>query len=443
MTITTKRIFLFALSALLALALTTVALPKAAHAENEVTITGTTAIEIALDGTKGSTTLTASACTGTHADGTTSTINWSSDNTNVATVSGGVVTAVAPGTANITAACSVDAAHKATVPVTVTQKTENTSVSFPTQNFTALNQELTFTATPNPANVAGTYVWSVGNGLTIVEGGSTATVKVKSVTAGASSIKVVFTPTNTNYKPSEAIQQVSITDNSPALSLSATGTSYTASGVTGAVTATIANPGTGTWNYSYTCTSGPLEITSTGANNNVYTVNYKTAKDGTATVEVTAVNGSVTLKKSIQIKVDLPDPYLTLSVNHHTLSLSRTRTTVYAKLTNANSAVPNDSRIYWETSNSKVATVSGASKYMKSGEAEATVYAKGNGKAVISARTRDGHVVDSIEIVVENYKTIPQTGQDTRLIYVEVAALMAVLATAGVVYARKRKKNEQ
>jgi hypothetical protein len=46
-------------------------------------------------------------------------VNWSSDNTEVVTVDGGVITAVAPGTATVTAASAVDASRTAECTVTV------------------------------------------------------------------------------------------------------------------------------------------------------------------------------------------------------------------------------------------------------------------------------------------------------------------------------------
>ena len=376
MRLISKRIFLLALSALMALSFS-LALPMVALAEG-VTIAGDSTVTV------GATLDLTAACT----DHTGAAFTWSSSDTAVATVdaASGVVSAVAEGNAEITATCS--GAH--------------------------------------------------ANG----DGSATKTITVQ---AAAATPTPTAEPTATPAPTAEptATPTAAPTQQLPSMSLSASATSFTATGATGTVTATVANPGTGTWNFTAKVTSGSaVTLESYSADADSMTVQFKTKKEGKATLSISAQLGDVTLTKTVDITVDLPDPYLRLTTDHSTLSMDRTKTKVKATLYNANADVPEDSRIYWSTSNSSVAKVTAGSKYMDDAEAYATVYARGNGKAIITARTNDGHVVDTIEIVVKNYKSIPQTGQNTTLIALEVAALGAILVTAGVVYARRRNQKE-
>lgn len=440
-----KRIFLLALSALMALSFS-LALPMVALADGEVTITGEDTVAIQADGTKGTLQLSA-ACAATHDPA--GTISWTSGNTAAATVSdAGLVTAVAAGEAVITATCSGDhddqtdgvQTASATKTVTVTQQTQQVTITLDkTPSFSGLNQEETVTATVTP-NVAGTWQWTAGTGLGLAIGTDDNVATVTSNAGGVSSLSVTFTPTNTNYLPDTETIQITIVDDTPALTLTASATKFTSTGAAGTVAASITNPGTGVWAYAASVTKGSaVAIESIGSEG---TVSFKTKAEGTSTITVQAKKGDVTLTKTVDITVDLPDPYLRLTTDHDTLSLDRTKTKVKAKLYNYNTDVPKDSRIYWSTSNSSVAKVTAGSKYMDDAEASATVYARGNGKAIITARTNDGHVVDTIEIVVKNYKSIPQTGQNTTLIALEIAALGAILICAGVVYARRRNQKE-
>ena len=436
-----KRIFLLALSALMALSFS-LALPMVALADG-VAITGEDTVAIAVDGTKGTLQLSA-ACSTQH--DATPTVSWSSSDTAVATVDeNGLVTAVAAGTATITATCNGNHDNSpdvksATKTVTVTQQTQQVTITLDkTPSFSGLNQQETVTATVTP-NVAGTWQWTAGTGLGLAIGTADNVATITSNAGGVSSLSVTFTPTNTNYLPDTETIQITIVDDTPALTLTASATKFTSTGAAGTVAASITNPGTGVWAYAASVTKGSaVAIESIGSEG---TVSFKTKAEGTSTITVQAKKGDVTLTKTVDITVDLPDPYLRLTTDHDTLSLDRTKTKVKAKLYNYNTDVPKDSRIYWSTSNSSVAKVTAGSKYMDDAEASATVYARGNGKAIITARTNDGHVVDTIEIVVKNYKSIPQTGQNTTLIALEIAALGAILICAGVVYARRRNQKE-
>lgn len=124
------------------------------------------------------------------ADATNKSVNWTSSNTAVATVDGGVVTAVAPGTTTITAASAEDANIKATCDVTVT-KVNVTSVSVKESTSLVVNAKETLVATVLPANATvKTVTWSSSN-TAVAEVSSTGEVTAKTV--GTANITVTST----------------------------------------------------------------------------------------------------------------------------------------------------------------------------------------------------------------------------------------------------------
>lgn len=124
------------------------------------------------------------------ADATNKSVNWTSSNTDVATVDGGVVTAVAPGTTTITAASAEDGNIKATCDVTVT-KVNVTSVSVKESTSLVVNAKETLVATVLPANATvKTVTWSSSN-TAVAEVSSTGEVTAKTV--GTANITVTST----------------------------------------------------------------------------------------------------------------------------------------------------------------------------------------------------------------------------------------------------------
>ena len=112
---------------------------------------------------------------------------WASENTSVATVSNGVVTAKGAGTATITATATDGSGEKATCTVTVTKPVVLVTGVTLNKNTANLNigETLTLTATVSPSNVSNkeltwtsnnTSVATVSNGVVTAKGVGTATI---------------------------------------------------------------------------------------------------------------------------------------------------------------------------------------------------------------------------------------------------------------------------
>lgn len=99
---------------------------------------------------------------------TTDTVSWNSSNTNIATVSNGVVTAKGNGTCTITATCG---SRSATCSVTVKRsctgvslnKTSHTMNLYKYQNSTSADNSVTLTATVAPTNTTDSVSWKSSN----------------------------------------------------------------------------------------------------------------------------------------------------------------------------------------------------------------------------------------------------------------------------------------
>lgn len=126
-----------------------------------VTVTEDAVITISLDQTnisvkKGTTAVIKATVAGV----TNPAVTWGSNNTKVATVSGGTVTAVAEGTATITASVAVNGVpYSATCTVTVTAADRKVTISGPTE--VAIGKTITLTAQTEPKDTK--VRWGSGN----------------------------------------------------------------------------------------------------------------------------------------------------------------------------------------------------------------------------------------------------------------------------------------
>lgn len=162
-------------------------------------------------------------------------VTWTSSNTSVATVSGGVVTAKAQGTATITATSTHNPNAKASLTVTV-NPVQLTGLTISDKTLT-LKDGAThrLTVTPTPSNANAEVSWSSSNtavatvnesGYVTATGVGTATITAKSkmfpsVTATATvtvveapkptSISIAGTPTKTQYIDGEAFDPTGLT----------------------------------------------------------------------------------------------------------------------------------------------------------------------------------------------------------------------------------------
>ncbi len=413
------------------------AAPRTALAAGVTIGGGTSTLTISSTGTPTSTAWTATCDTNA-----AHTVALSAPDASVVSISGMTLTAAGPGTAVVTAACATDPASTATRSVSVIVRGA-TSVSSPTLSFDLNSSSRTqpLVASYAPAMYAapaygGAYTWVSSNPAVAAV---SATGVVTAVGVGGCTVYAMFA--NTAGSVTTAAHSdcaVTVTDSTPPVSISPSAASpYTSSGTVVTLAAISTGSFTG-YAWSVRGAAGVIPALSSASGS---TTSFTTAASGTAYVDLVATTAAgTTATATYTVTVSLPDPSLDVTINHSTLTWLRTKTTAYATLTNANAAVPNNSRVYWYTSNKKVATVSPTDKYLENGEATAIVRAVGNGTVTISAETREGRLIDSVSVLVTGYKYIPQTGQDVRLLYAEGAALALLLAAAGIVYVKNKKK---
>ncbi len=249
---------------------------KADFINSTVAVTGVT-----LDKTEtaltvgGTTTLTATVAP---SGATNKNVTWSSGNEAVATVDGGVVTAVAPGSATITVTTE-DGSKTATCAVTVSYATA-TGINFPRADENiAMNKgdTLDLTASVTPANADQTVMWeSSDTNVATVE---LDTGHVEAVGVGATTITVY--DSSMAYSASCTVTVTS----TAALSLNETALA----GYTGDSTILEANAQNFGGPVTYTWTADPAEKVALDANDELCEVDYLAA--GSVTVTVSATDG--------------------------------------------------------------------------------------------------------------------------------------------------------
>ncbi len=261
-----------------------------------------------------------------------STVTWTSSDTNVARVSGGLVTASAAGTTVITAR-----ANGLSASCTVTVKSPTLEIS-PTSLtiYKGKSGKITASATPVTA-----VIWKSSDAsvATVSEG------KVTGVKAGTVTITATANGVSKTCK---------VTVNEPTLTLNVTSlTIY--KGNTGKITATVSPSATVTWKSSDTGVATVSGGTVTGK------------KAGTATITATANGISKTC---------------TVTVKNPTLTLSPTSLTIYKGNNGKITATAKPSTtVTWKSSDTSVATVSGGTVTgKKAGTATITATANGISK---------------------------------------------------------------
>ncbi len=248
----------------------------------------------------GTSTLTAAV---SPSNATNKTVTWTSSNTSVATVTNGVVKAVAPGTATITVK-TADGNKTATCAVTVKAKT--VSVSSVALNKTSVSLTVdeteTLTATVNPSNAtnktvtwtsSNTSVATVTNGTVKAIAPGTATITVKTADGNKTATCAVTVKAKTVSVSSVALNKTSVS-----LTVDETET------LTATVSPSNATNKTVTW---------------TSSNTSVATVTngvIKAVAPGTATITVKTVDGKHTTTCSVTVKdvvADVDAPTIAVS----------------------------------------------------------------------------------------------------------------------------------
>lgn len=131
-----------------------------------------------------------------------SSVSWSSSNKSVATVSGGKVTAVAEGSATITAQITYDGkTYKATCSVTVAKPSISVTSSASTIEYSQKDQGIcTLTAKVNPDG--GSVNWSSSDTSVATVNGSGTTATVTAVTEGSATITATYSISGTTVTDS-------------------------------------------------------------------------------------------------------------------------------------------------------------------------------------------------------------------------------------------------
>jgi len=345
----------------------------------DVDVTGITLNITSASITKGNTlTLTATV---SPSNATNKTVTWTTSNSSIATVSGGKVTAVAAGTATITAKSN----NGKTATCTVTVVNPIVAVTGITLNKTSTtitkgNTE-TLTATITPTNATDkTVTWTTSNS-------SVATVsngKVTAVAAGTATI----TATSNNGKTATC----TVTVNDPTVAVtgitlnksSTTITKGNSETLTATITPSDATNKTVTWTTSNssvaTVSNGKVTAVAAGT----ATITAKSNNGKTATCTVTVNNPTVAVTG------------ITLNKSSTTITKGNSET-LTATITPSNAT---NKTVTWTTSNSSVATVSNGK-----------VTAVAAGTATITAKSNNGKTATCI-VTVKSVSTAFEWGKD-------------------------------
>ena len=274
-------------------------------------------------------------------DATNKAINWTSSNTSVATVdASGVVTAVAAGTATITAT-TVDGSKTATCAVTVsTTIIAVTGVSVtPTTATIQINQTAQISAIIAPSNATNTNVnWTSSNPsvATVSATGLVSPLTVGTVTITATTVDGSFTASATVTITNILTTSISIT-NSLAVSV----------GNTGNLTATV-NPIGASTNVTWSSSNPSVAtVSATGVVTGVAA--------GTATITATATDGTAIVSNGSLVTVSVVHVSgLTVSPAAVILTIGAGTTTLTPTIAPANAT---DKSVTWSVDNSAIVTV--------------------------------------------------------------------------------------
>jgi uncharacterized repeat protein (TIGR02543 family) len=329
----------------------------------------------------GSGTLTATVSPG---DATNKNVSWTTSNSDVATVSGGTVTAKSVGTATITVA-TVDGNKTATCAVTVTAATAGpvpvtgVSLNKTSLSLTAGGSE-TLTATVSPSNATNkTVSWTTSNsGVATVSDG---TVTAKS--AGTATITV--TTADGNKTATCAVTVAAAAGTVPVTGVSLNKTSLSLYDVEATTLTATVSPSNAT-NKTVSWTTSNSAVADVWAT--VDGVNVLAKSAGTATITVTTADGNKTATCAVTVVATV---YVTsVSLNKTSISLNTgSKEQLLATLSPSNAHY---NGLKWTTSNSSVADVVNTGTD-GSGRKLAVVTAKSVGTATITATvtTADGN----------------------------------------------------
>ena len=333
-----------------------------------VPVTGVTLSQTELSLVKGATaTLTATVVP---SDATNQKVMWRSNNTSIAKVENGIVTAVSAGNATITVTTE-DGNHTATCEVTVTVPVTGVMLS-QTELSLVKGATATLSATVVPADATNKKVtWRSSNtSIATVENGI-----VTAVSAGNATITV--TTEDGNHT---ATCEVTVTVPATGVTLSQTELPL-AKGATATLTATVVPFDATNQKVTWRSNNTAVAIVENG------TVTAVSA--GNATITVTTEDGNHTATCEVTV---------TVSATGVTLSQTELSLVKGATATLTATVVPSDAtnqKVRWSSNNTSVATVENG-----------TVTAVSGGTATITVTTEDGNHTATCEVTV----TVSATG---------------------------------
>jgi len=303
-------------------------------------------------------------------------VTWSSNNTTVATVENGTVTAVSAGNAIITVTTE-DGNHTARCEVVVTDPIPVSGVTLSQTKLPLLRGATAkLTATVSPADATNKKVrWSSNNtAVAIVENGTIAAVSVGNVT-------ITVTTEDGNHT---ARCEVVVTDPVPAASVTLSQTELILrKGATAKLTATVLPTDATNKKVRWNSNNTAVAIVESG------TVAALSA--GNATITVTTEDGNYTAR--CEVVVTDPIPVSGVSLSQTELSLVKGATATLRA-----TVVPSDAtnqKVTWHSTNTAVVIVENG-----------IVTAVSAGNATIMLTTEDGNHTATCEVTV----TVPVTG---------------------------------
>ena len=289
-------------------------------------------------------------------------VTWSSNNTEVATVEDGTVTAVSGGKATITVTTE-DGGHTATCEVSVIIPVTGVSLS-QTELSLAKGGTATLTATVAPPDATNQNVtWSSNNtAVATVENGT-----VTAVSEGSATITVT-----TEDGSHTATCEVTVTIPVTGVSLSQTELSLSKGG-TATLTATVAPPDATNQNVTWSSNNTEVATVEDGT--------VTAVSSGKATITVTTEDGGHTATCSVIVKrPDGSDPVDVTGVKLFPATLPLKQGTSHTLVASVEPANATNKAVTWSSDNDAVATVSD----------KGLVEAKTVGTATITVTTKDG-----------------------------------------------------
>jgi uncharacterized protein YjdB/formylglycine-generating enzyme required for sulfatase activity len=327
--------------------------------------------------TMGTTTTAALTATVNPSNATNKNVSWSTNNSNVAIMNNGLVTAVGPGSAIITVRSDADNTKTATCSVTVIQPVTGVSLSTNTLSLTT-GQSMTLTKSIIPGNASNQEVtWTSSNtGVATVNNG----LVTAGNTAGTAIIRVTTVDGGYYAECTVTVSQpIPEYINVNGVSLDR-GSSFTmVVGNTATMVATV-SPANAT-NQAVSWSSTYENIATVSQNGLVTAVG-----EGTTKIIVTTQNGGYTAECTVTVN-SIHVTGVTLNNNSLTLTMGGTTTGTLTPTVSPSNAT--NKAVSWTSSNTGVATVNNG-----------VVTAVAGGSATITVTTADGGYTTTCAVTV-------------------------------------------